>query len=96
MTEDNNSIGKFHLAGIQPAHRGLPQAWCSPTILVAKIKFLVAETLRGVGGLVFVAHGNRFANELGRRNCVTGEMWKDKLPFRLSFGSASITLDVES
>ena len=59
----------------------------------AKIKFLVAETLRG---LVFVAHGNRFANELGRRNCVTGEMWKDKPPFHLSFGSASITLDVES
>ena len=55
-----------------------------------------AETLRGVGGLVFVAHGNRFANELGRRNCVTGEMWKDKPPFRLSFGSANIALDVES
>ena len=63
---------------------------------VPKINFLVAETLRGVGGLVFVAHGNSFANELGRRNCVTREMWEDKPPFRLSFGSASITLDVES
>ena len=67
-----------------------------PDDLDTKIKFLVAETLRGVGGLIFVAHGNRFANELGRRNCVTGEMWKDKSPFRFSFGSASITLDVES
>ena len=47
----------------------------------------MAETLRGVGGLVFVAHGDRFANELGRRNCVAGEMWNDKPPFRLSFGS---------
>ena len=34
----------------------------------AKIKFLAAEALRGVGGLVFDAHGNRFTNELGRRD----------------------------
>ena len=53
-------------------------------------------TLRGVDGLVFVAYGNCFANELGRRSCVTGEIWKDKPPFRLSFGSASIALDAES
>ena len=45
-----------------------------PDDLDAKIKFLVAETLRGVGGLVFFAHGNRFATELGMRDCVTGEM----------------------
>ena len=51
----------------------------------------MAETLRGVGGLVFVAHGNHYANELGRRNCVTGEMWKNK-----SVNIAGITLDVES
>ena len=25
MTEDNNLLGKFHLAGIMPAPRGLPQ-----------------------------------------------------------------------
>ena len=25
MTEDNNSLGKFHLDGIPPASRGLPQ-----------------------------------------------------------------------
>merc|ERR1712050_506220 len=40
----------------------------------AKIKFLAAEALRGVGGLVLEATGNRFANELGRRDYVTGEM----------------------
>merc|ERR1719159_1366875 len=34
----------------------------------AKIKFLAAEALRGVGGLVFDANGRRFANELGRRD----------------------------
>ena len=50
----------------------------------AKIKFLAAEALRGVGGLVFDALGNRFANELGRRDYVTGEMWKNKPPFRLA------------
>ena len=40
----------------------------------AKIKFLAAEALRRVGGLVFDALGNRFANELGRRDYVTGEV----------------------
>merc|ERR1711937_1071718 len=49
----------------------------------AKIKFLAAEALRGVGGLVLDKNGNRFANELGRRDYVTGEMWKNKPPFRL-------------
>ena len=34
----------------------------------AKIKFLAAEALRGVGGLVFDALGNRFTNELGRHS----------------------------
>merc|ERR1719243_112865 len=32
----------------------------------AKIKFLAAEALRGVGGVVIDANGKRFANELGR------------------------------
>ena len=33
-----------------------------------KIKFLAAEAISEVGGLVFDALGNRFANELGGRN----------------------------
>ena len=37
-----------------------------------KSKFLAAEALRRVGGLVFDALGNLFANELGRRDNVTG------------------------
>merc|ERR1711988_760910 len=49
----------------------------------AKIKFLAAEALRGVGGLVLDKDGKRIANELGRRDYVTGEMWKNKPPFRL-------------
>merc|ERR1711988_198304 len=55
----------------------------------AKVKFLAAEALRGVGGLVFDGHGRRFANELGRRDYVTGEMWKNKPPFRLALNKAA-------
>merc|ERR1712087_685817 len=57
----------------------------------AKVKFLAAEALRGVGGLVFDANGKRFANELGRRDYVTGEMWKNKPPFRLALNKAAAT-----
>merc|ERR1712113_1050301 len=55
----------------------------------AKIKFLAAEALRGVGGIVLDADGKRFANELGRRDYVTGEMWKNKPPFRLCLNKAA-------
>merc|ERR1719163_1967080 len=55
----------------------------------AKIKFLAAEALRGVGGLVLNADGKRFANELGRRDYVTGEMWKNEPPFRLCLNKAA-------
>ena len=51
--------------------------------LCSEVKFLAAEALRGVGGIVLDATGNRFCNELGRRDYVTGEMWKNKPPFRL-------------
>jgi flavocytochrome c len=55
----------------------------------AKVKFLAAEALRGVGGLVIDRDGKRFANELGRRDYVTGEMWKNKPPFRLCLNKAA-------
>merc|ERR1711953_300388 len=44
----------------------------------AKIKFLAAEALRGVGGVLLDINGQRFANELGRRDYVTGMMWKNQ------------------
>lgn len=44
----------------------------------SKVKFLAAEALRGVGGLLLDITGNRFCNELGRRDYVTGQMWKNK------------------
>lgn len=49
----------------------------------AKVKFLAAEALRGVGGIMVDANGKRFADELGRRDYVSGEMYKNKGPFRL-------------
>merc|ERR1719378_263749 len=55
----------------------------------AKIKFLAAEALRGVGGIVLNANGERFCNELGRRDYVTGEMWKSKPPYRLILNKAA-------
>ena len=54
----------------------------------AKIKFLAEEELYGVGGPVFDANGNRVANELGKRDCVTGEMWENKPPFSLDLNNA--------
>ena len=45
--------------------------------------FLAAEALHGIGGLVMDANGKRLANDLGRRDYVTGETWKNKPLFRL-------------
>merc|ERR1712048_571360 len=66
-----------------------PTGLVKPDDADAKVKFLAAEALRGVGGLVLDAFGNRFANELGRRDYVTGEMWKNKPPFRLCLNKAA-------
>ena len=43
----------------------------------AKVKFLAAEALRGVGGLLLDNEGQRFADELGHRDYVTGKMWEN-------------------
>jgi len=49
----------------------------------AKVKFLAAEALRGVGGLLINGEGKRFCDELGHRDYVTGEIWKTKGPVHL-------------
>merc|ERR1712199_99383 len=66
-----------------------PTGLVKPVDPDAKVKFLAAEALRGVGGLVLDMNGKRFANELGRRDYVTGEMWKNKPPFRLCLNKAA-------
>ena len=50
----------------------------------AKVKFLAAEALRGVGGLLIDAGGERFIDELEKRDVVSNAMWKrDNFPVRL-------------
>lgn len=64
----------------------------------SKWKFLAAEALRGEGGLLLNADGDRFCDELGHRDYVSGKMWeekdKNKFPIRLVLNSkASKVLD---
>lgn len=57
----------------------------------AKVKFLAAEALRGVGGLLLDNTGKRFVDELQHRDYVTGKIWENKkYPIRLVLnGNAS-------
>lgn len=64
-----------------------PTGLVDPNEPDAKVKFLAAEALRGVGGILLTADGVRFADELGHRDYVTGLMWKNKGPFRLVLNS---------
>lgn len=60
----------------------------------SKWKFLAAEALRGEGGILLNASGDRFCDELGHRDYVSGEMFKNKFPIRLVLNSkASKVLD---
>jgi succinate dehydrogenase/fumarate reductase flavoprotein subunit len=43
----------------------------------AKVKFLAAEALRGVGGLLLDNQGQRFVDELQHRDYVTGKIWEN-------------------
>ena len=60
-----------------------PTGLINPSEPKSKTLFLGAEALRGVGGIILDGSGKRFCNELGRRDYVTGEIWKNKGPFRL-------------
>ncbi|CAE6430457.1 unnamed protein product [Rhizoctonia solani] len=61
-----------------------PTGLVDPKDPQAKVKFLAAEALRGVGGLLLDNEGQRFADELGHRDYVTGRMWDNgKFPIRL-------------
>nr|GAT57771.1 fumarate reductase [Mycena chlorophos] len=68
-----------------------PTGLVDPNEPDAKVKFLAAEALRGVGGLLLDNTGARFVDELQHRDYVTGKMWENKkYPIRLVLnGSAS-------
>ncbi|KAL4902647.1 hypothetical protein BDW74DRAFT_62081 [Aspergillus multicolor] len=75
-----------------------PTGLVDPKDPTAKFKFLAAEALRGEGGLLLNSDGERFSDELGHRDYVSGQMWKEKekgkWPIRLVLNSkASKVLD---
>jgi flavocytochrome c len=66
-----------------------PTGLVDPNEPDAKVKFLAAEALRGVGGLLLDNKAQRFCDELGHRDYVTGKMWERKAgPYRLVLNSA--------
>jgi succinate dehydrogenase/fumarate reductase flavoprotein subunit len=53
-----------------------PTGLVDPNEPDAKVKFLAAEALRGVGGLLLDNEGKRFVDELQHRDYVTGKIWE--------------------
>jgi len=66
-----------------------PTGLVDPAEPDAKVKFLAAEALRGCGALLLDGNGNRFCNELGRRDYVSDCMFKNKGPYRLVLNGAA-------
>eukprot|EP01063_Lacrimia_lanifica_P010281 TRINITY_DN169_c1_g1_i1.p2 TRINITY_DN169_c1_g1~~TRINITY_DN169_c1_g1_i1.p2 ORF type:complete len:646 (+),score=358.99 TRINITY_DN169_c1_g1_i1:56-1993(+) len=67
-----------------------PTALVHPKEPEAKTKFLAAEALRGAGGIFLDKDGNRFVDELQKRDFVTGQMWShNNGPYRLLLNSKS-------
>ena len=77
--------GTVDMASVQVHPTGLVH----PDEPDAKVKWLAAEALRGVGGIILDARGRRFVDELGRRDFVSGEMQKNRGPFRLVLNEAA-------
>ncbi|EIW71298.1 fumarate reductase [Tremella mesenterica] len=97
-TNGDHCTGDGHKMAMQIGAKGidLEKVQVHPTGLVdpkdpnAKVKFLAAEALRGVGGLLIDATGNRFVDELQHRDYVTNKMWENnKFPVRLVLNSTS-------
>lgn len=84
-TNGDHSTGDGHKMAINIGSRAIdmekiqvhPTGLVDPKDPKAKVKFLAAEALRGVGGLLLDNEGQRFCDELGRRDYVTGEIWKN-------------------
>jgi len=98
-TNGDHCTGDGHKMAMSIGAKGIDmeKVQVHPTGLVdpkdpdAKVKFLAAEALRGVGGLLLDNTGNRFVDELQHRDYVTGKMWENnKFPIRLILnGTAS-------
>jgi flavocytochrome c len=79
------NAGTVDMASVQVHPTGLVH----PDEPDAKVKWLAAEALRGVGGVMLDGSGQRFVDELGRRDFVSGEMTKRQGPFRLVLNEAA-------
>lgn len=67
-----------------------PTGLIDPRNPSSKTKWLAAEALRGHGGILIDRDGYKFANDLGKRDYVTGRMWKhNKPPYRLVLSEAA-------
>jgi len=64
-----------------------PTGLIDPRDPTNKVKTLAAEALRGCGAIMIDATGNRFVDELGRRDYVSSKMKGGKGPFRLLLNS---------
>ncbi|KIK68935.1 hypothetical protein GYMLUDRAFT_34953 [Collybiopsis luxurians FD-317 M1] len=91
-TNGDHCTGDGHKMAMSAGAKGIDmeKVQVHPTGLVdpnepdAKVKFLAAEALRGVGGLLLDNTGKRFVDELQHRDYVTGKMWENgKFPIRL-------------
>jgi succinate dehydrogenase/fumarate reductase flavoprotein subunit len=91
-TNGEHSTGDGHKLAISAGASAvdMEKVQVHPTGLVdpkepgAKVKFLAAEALRGVGGLLLDNQGQRFVDELQHRDFVTGKIWENgKYPIRL-------------
>mmetsp|Transcript_1843 Transcript_1843/g.2139 ORF Transcript_1843/g.2139 Transcript_1843/m.2139 type:complete len:648 (-) Transcript_1843:117-2060(-) len=70
-----------------------PTGLVDPEERDAKVKFLAAEALRGSGGIILDREGNRFCDELGKRDYVSGRMWiHNKPPYRLCLNGKATDL----
>ena len=80
------NVGKFYESrgGVSPRQRDCKRNVHDVALVGGSARIPIVQKMFQVGGLVFNAHGNRFAKELSRRDYVTGEMWRSKPPFRLA------------
>ena len=61
-----------------------------------KVRFLAAEALRGVGGILLDKNGERFVDELGKRDYVTGRMWNNGVANGVAPGDEAFALVLNS
>ena len=81
--------GTYDLHAVQVHPTGI----IDPSDPKNKVKFLAAEALRGSGGIIIDAEGNKFCDDLGKRDYVTMRMWQNgKTPHRLILNSKSAAL----